>query len=105
MGFAAGQPPQQKTVNCAECELAVCGGRARAFHVLEQPRNLTGGKVWIEQEPCSAGNSAFISGLPQRLAVFGGTAILPYDRIVDRLSGLAVPNNTGFPLIGDANAR
>ena len=48
--LAAGQPPEQKTVDGAESEPAGLGERARAFHMLEQPGDLGGGEIGIEQQ-------------------------------------------------------
>ena len=65
---------------------------ARApFDVVEQPGDLAGGKIWIEQQSGLAGNFALVTGTPQRFAIFGRAPILPYNRVVDGLAGLRDP--------------
>ena len=39
----------------------------------------------------------------QPLAEVGGAAVLPDDRVVDRLAGLAVPDDRRLALVGDAD--
>ena len=48
--LAAGQPPEQEAVDRAEGELAGLGRRARAVDVVEQPGDLGGGEIGIEQQ-------------------------------------------------------
>jgi hypothetical protein len=42
---------------------------------------------------------------PESLAKVGRAAVLPDDRVADRLSGLAIPHNRGLALIGNADGR
>src|SRR6476660_4236045 len=44
-----------------------------------------------------------MTAAPQRLAIVRRTPILPYDRVVDGLACLTIPNDRGFALIGDTN--
>ena len=37
------------------------------------------------------------------VAEAGGAAVLPDDGVADRLAGLAVPDDGGFALVGDAD--
>ncbi len=48
--LAAGQPPEQETVDGAESEPAGLGELARALHMLEQPGDLAGGEIRVEQQ-------------------------------------------------------
>src|SRR5690606_17347665 len=41
----------------------------------------------------------------QPVAHVGGAAVLPDDGAMDRAAGLAVPDDGGFALVGDADAR
>ena len=102
--FAAGEPPQQETVDGAEGEPAGLRLRARAVHVIEQPGDLAGGKIRIEQQPGLGGDLRLMAGAAQRIAKIRGAAVLPDDGVVDRLAAGAVPDNRGFALIGDADA-
>ena len=43
--------------------------------------------------------------LRKLLAEIGGAAILPDNGVVNRLAGLAIPDDSGLALVGDANGR
>ena len=47
-------------------------------------------------------NSSCPSAL-QPIAEVGGAAVLPDDRVVDGLAGLAIPDDRGLALVGDAD--
>src|SRR6185312_16256006 len=47
MNGAAGEPPEQETVDGAKGEPALLGGLASAFQVIKQPADLACGKIWI----------------------------------------------------------
>src|SRR4029077_7246199 len=104
MGSTAGEAPKQKAINCTEGELAIFGSRTSAIHVIEQPRDLAGGKIWIEQQTGPAHDATLVAGATQRLAIPGSTSILPKHRVLDRLAVLPVPNARVFTLIGDADS-
>src|SRR5215813_11227716 len=101
MILAAGETPEQKAIDRTESELAIFSSRTGVFHMIKQPRNLARGKIWIEQQPGPAGNCALVAGVPQRFAILCRAPILPYDGVVDCLSGLAVPKDRSLPLVGD----
>jgi hypothetical protein len=102
--LAAGKPPQQEAVDSAEGELACFGGRARPVDVFEQPGDLAGGEIGIEQQPRLGGNLRLVAAFAQQVAKLGGAPVLPDDRVVDRFAGGALPDHRGFALIGDADA-
>ena len=104
MHLAAGEPPQQETVDGAEGELAWLGFGARAFDMVEQPGDLAGGKIRIEQQPGLGGDSGFVAAFAQRVASIRGAPVLPDDGVMDRLAGGAIPDHHRFALIGDADA-
>ena len=103
--LAAGEVPEQIRVDRAEGELAGFRGRARAAHVVEEPGDLGCREVGVEQQAGALAHQFLMSGARQRRAGFMRAAILPDDRIVDRLAGLAVPDDRGFALVGDADRR
>ena len=45
-----------------------CGQGARAVDVIEQPGDLAGGKIRIEQQPGLGGDRRLVAGPPQRVA-------------------------------------
>ena len=75
----AGQPPQQPGVDGAEGEPAGLGGGARAVHVVEQPGQLGGGEIGVEQQAGAFGDQRLVAGGAQRGAGGGGAAVLPDD--------------------------
>ena len=105
MHLAAGEMPQQIRIDRAEGEPAGLGGFARARDIVEQPGDLGRREVGIEQQAGALAHQFFVSAARKRGAGLMGAAILPDDRVVDRLAGLAVPNDRGFALVGNANRR
>ena len=77
---------------------------ARAGDVVEQPGDLGGGEIRIEQQP-GLGRRSPARGRRARSVVagVGGAAVLPDDGVVDRLAGRAVPDDRGLALVGDAD--
>ena len=102
--LAAGQPPQQKTIDRSEGELARLRGGARAFDLIEQPSDLAGGKIRVEQQPGFGGNLRLKAIASPRIAKFRGAPVLPDDGIVNGFAGDAVPQHRGFALIGNADS-
>ena len=101
---AAGQPPQQPTVDGAEGKLARFSGGSGARHLVEQPGQLGGREIGIEEQARRGRYAELIPGFLQLAAGLGGAAILPDDRAMDGPAGAAVPDDRGFALIGDADA-
>ena len=101
--LAAGQPPEQEAVDRAEGEPAGPRRLARARHMVEQPGDLGGREIGIEQQPGARCDHGLVPRLPQRGAGVSRAPILPDDGIVDRLAGRAVPDDRGLALIGDAD--
>ena len=103
--LAAGQPPQQKTVDGAEGELACVGSRARAVHIVEQPGDLAGGEIRIEQQPGLGGDLRLVAGA--RASASQKSAVRRSCQTMALWIGLprgAVPDDRGLALIGDADA-
>ena len=100
----AGQPPEQET--CRRCRRRVAPPpppRAR------RRRDRAARRSWWRRntDRAAARSCAAMSGSwPLRRASradAGGAAILPDDRVVDRLAGRAVPDHRGLALVGDAD--
>ena len=92
---AAGEAGNQPRVDGSGC------GVARALDVLERPGQLGGCEVRIEDQAGGVTHTRLVPCLAQSSAFVRGAAVLPDDRRRDRLEGLAVPQDKGFPLIGD----
>ncbi len=101
--LAAGQPPQQERVDRAEREPTRFRRGARALDMVEQPGELGGGEIRIEQQPRRRGDHLLVAGASQRRAGVDRAPILPNDRVVDWAAGLPIPDDRGLTLIGDAD--
>ena len=71
--------------------------------MIEQPRQFGGGKIGVEQQPGAFADHRLVPCGAQGGAGVGGAAVLPDNRVVDRLTGVTVPHNGGFALVGDAD--
>ena len=100
---ASGQVPDQPGVDGAEGELAGFGPRPRALDVVEEPLHLGPREVGVEKKAGAGGDHRFVPGGLQGGAGVGGAAVLPDDGGVDRLAGLAVPDQRRLALVGDAD--
>ena len=101
--LAAGQAPDKEAVDRTEAQRAGFGLRARAFDGIENPGAFRPGEIGIEQQARARSDQRLLPRALQFRANIGGAAILPDDRLVDRLAGLAIPDERRFALIGDAD--
>ena len=69
--------------------------------MVQNPLKFCGGKIRIDQQPCAVSEHVGMTRIPQLLAKVSGAAVLPDDRIVDRLACLAVPDDGGLALVCD----
>src|SRR5712671_5820944 len=76
---------------------------ARAFDMVEEPGDLRGREIGIEQQSRALRDHRLVAGLLQRRAGVGRAAILPDNRIVDRPATRAIPHHRGLALIGDSD--
>ena len=103
--LAAGQAPQEEGVDGAGAEFAGLGTPPRALHPIEDPGEFRRREIRIEEKPGPRGDGGFGSRLAKVGAGIGGPPILPDDRAMHRLAGLAVPDDDGLALVGDAERR
>ena len=94
---AAGQSPDEKTIDRAEGKLALLRKRARVLDIVEQPRDLCSGKIGIEQKSRTFRDHALEALLFELGAQRRGATILPDDRVVDRLARPPIPDQRQFP--------
>ena len=76
---------------------------ARAGDVVENPGDLRGAEIGIEQQPGLRLDHRLAAVGAELVADAGRAAILPDDRAVDRLAGRAVPDDDRLALVGDAD--
>ena len=95
--------PDEPCVDRAKSQPALTGKGARAFYVLQQPRDFGGGKISVYDEASLASDDGRMAVGLESVAVFRRTAILPHDGVVDGPAGLASPQQSGLALIGDTD--
>ena len=104
---ACTRPPvrrqSRKRVDGAEGEVPGLRQRARAVDVVEQPGDLGGREVGIEQQPGLGRDHRLVARGLELAAGVGGAPVLPDDGVVDRLAGAPVPEHAGLALVGDAD--
>jgi hypothetical protein len=101
---ASGQSPEQERIDGAERELASLGFRPCTRHVIEQPADLGGREVRINQQPGAFADQLFGTIGQKACTGVSRAPILPHDRPMDRATGAALPNNHRLALVGDANS-
>ncbi len=102
---AASQLPDQPRVNGAECEPARGGPFAGPRNVVEQPTNLAGREIRIDEQARFFLHERTRAVGLQLFAELRGPAILPDDRVMNRVAGGAVPDDRGLALVGDPDSR
>ena len=102
---AIGEPPEQETVDRAEGELAAPGCGPGAGNGVEEPGDLGGREIGVEQEACRRRHLRFAAGGLQRRTGLRRSTVLPDDRVADRPAGRAIPDEGGLALIGDSERR
>ena len=103
MHLAAGQPPQQITIDGAEHQLASISALARAGDLVEDPGDFRSRKIGIDDQAGLFRNRGLVAFGLQSRADIGGAAVLPDDGAMHRLAGGAVPHHGGLALVGDAD--
>jgi hypothetical protein len=101
--LAAGEAPDREAVDRAEAQFAACRAFPGAGDRVEHPGRLGAGEIGVEDEPGLGGDPRLVAGALELLAAIGGAAILPDDGTVDRPAGVALPDQRGLALIGDAD--
>ena len=77
--------------------------RARALHVVEQPGDLGGREVGVEQQPGLGRDHRLVPGPLQVAARLRRAPVLPDDGAMDGLARAPVPDDAGLALVGDAD--
>ncbi len=101
---AVGQFPKQKGIDGAERQFAVARPRPRAGHVIENPGELGRREIGIEHQAGARPDHRLMAFGLQPRAMIGGAAVLPDDRVVNRLAVGAAPHQRRFALVGQAES-
>jgi hypothetical protein len=102
---AAGELPQEPGVDGTEADLAAAGAFREPRHVPEQPGELRGGEVRVEDESGLAPDRPLEASGSQASAQIRRATILPDDRPVHRTARVAVPHDGRLTLVRDAERR
>ena len=100
---AAGQMPDQERIDGSRGELASGRSGTSAGDMIKNPRNLGGRKVGIDDQ--TGTRSDPVSLALQSLTDGGGAAILPHQGWGDRPACGTLPDDRGFPLVGESDGR
>src|SRR5579872_3757029 len=100
---ATGKAVDQKRVDRPEQELPAFGSGSGPGDVVEEPAELGRREVGIDHQPGLLPDRLLPSRALELIAVVSSTAILPDDRVVDRLAGDTIPDDRRLALIGDAD--
>jgi hypothetical protein len=100
---SAGELPDQPAVDGAEGQLSGLGARPGAGHVVEDPANLAGREIRIDQQAGFLLHQRPGAVGLQPLTEIGGAAVLPDHRVINRVAGFAIPDQSRLALIGDAD--
>ena len=102
---SAGELPAQPGVHGSEGEVPGRRTVAGTVDVVQQPRELRAGEVRVDDQAGRPADPVDVAGVAQLVAVPRGAAVLPHDRVVDRLARAAVPDHDRLALVGDPDAR
>ncbi len=100
---AAGELVHEPGIDGAESEATGLGGGAGAFDVVEEPGELGGREVGVDEEAGAGANRGFGALGRELAAVLRRAPVLPDDGVVDGAAGLAVPEQGSLALVCDAD--
>ncbi len=95
----AREAKEQVTVDRPEAELPALGAAARAQEVSEQPGELGGAEIGLEEEAGLVPDHGIEPRPPQALAVGRCAAVLPDDGVRERPPALALPEQGRLALV------
>ena len=94
----------QPRVDRPEDRAAVHRALAQPLDVLEQPRDLRRREVRVEHEARAFADERLVSFGSQPLAHVRRAAVLPHDRVVQRLASVGIPHAHRLALVGDPHS-
>src|SRR5437899_12864944 len=89
----AGELPDEPAADRACAELAALGAARRARHTIEDPADLRGREVRVDDETGALAHQRFEPTPPEVVADVRARAALPDHRRVDRATGVALPHD------------
>ena len=103
--LAAGQLPHQPGIHRAEQDFSALGLLSCALHMVKQPLDFRSRKIRIRNQTGRAADVPGQTVLHQPVHNIRCAAALPDDSVVNRPSGIFIPQDGRFALVGDADAR
>ena len=104
MGTACHQMPGKEAVHRAKAQLT--GFRLFVeIQMIQQPGQLGAGKIGIGNQSRLPADHFPVAFLQQPFHVVGGAAALPHNSVVNAGAGFPIPQQGGFPLVGNADGR
>ena len=103
MNPSAGQLPDEPGFYGSEQQFPSLGGNHGTGDVFQNPMDFGGGKIGVNHQPGFLPDGFRQSRCPQMTANVRCPAALPNDGVAHRLTGVFIPHNGRFPLVGDAN--
>src|SRR5260370_4481037 len=101
--WSARQIPQEESVDIPEEQLASRRLLPGARNIFKQPAQLQAAEVRAERQSGLRPEAA-LPALPcEARDIFRDPRVLPNNRIRNRLAGLALPDDGGLSLVGDAD--
>ena len=101
--LAAGQLPDEPRLHRAEQQVAALGTRTHAGHVVQDPLELCGREVSVDDQPGLLRDQVGQAAGLQLVAVLACAAALPDNGVVDRLAGVTVPDDGRLALVRDTD--
>ena len=100
-----GQPPQQPGIDSPERQPPGLGIRPRARHIIQDPGDLGGAEIRVQQQPGAGRHRRLMPRRAQAGTHRRRPPVLPDDRPMHRPPGHAVPHQRRLALVGDPDPR
>ena len=98
-----GQLPDQPGFHCTKKEISFFCFFSCFRNIIKKPFYFCAGKISINHKPCFFSEFACKTFFFQTVTVFGSSAALPYDSMINGFSCIFVPYNGSLTLVGDAD--
>ena len=105
MGLAAGQPPDQETVDRTGGDAPAPQQAGNAPGILQQPAVLAAREIRVQHQPGLSLDIFFMPRGAQGFTEIGRASTLPDNGVVQRLTALPVPKQRGLSLVSNADGR
>ena len=102
VGTARDQVPGQEAVHRAKAQLSALRPLVQVQPV-QQPGQLGAGKIGVGNQAGFLADLVPVALLHKPFHIVGGAAALPHNGVMHALPGFTVPQQGGFPLVGDAD--